>query len=166
MSAGDNNNLNSSVSRRKTLLQIPFIATAAIALSQTPPALAEPMKTYLTEPTEEFKESERQRMEFRRAQLALKQEMLTILERLTTKSQTEDELRTDLEELRAVVVKTGGMPLGIKKDDLVKMVRSKKAKGYWPTSVEIAYQAVIREIAYQQSPNTDKELGNPMDQGR
>lgn len=33
---------------------------------------------------------------------------------------------------------------------------------YWTTEVEIAYQALNREIAFQQNPNKDKEMGNPM----
>jgi len=149
-----------STTRRNTLLQIPLIAATLIL----PTAARAERAAYLTEPTDEFKESENQRMEFRRVQLGLKKEFLVLFERLTTVSSTENELRQDLEDLRKLVIKTGGMPIGIKKDELVKTVRAKKAKGFWPTSVEIAYQALIREIAFQQSPNTDKDNGNPMDQ--
>jgi hypothetical protein len=39
---------------------------------------------------------------------------------------------------------------------------SKKAKGFWPTPVEYEYQGLIREIAFQQSPNKDKDDQNPL----
>lgn len=126
------------------------------------PANAAKRPEYLEEPTEEFKESERQRMEFRMAQLEIKKKFVVVLDRITKTSKTEDELRSDLEELKALVAESGGLPLGIKKDDVVKQVRSKKAQGFWPTSVEYAYQGVIREIAYQQSPNKDKDIANPL----
>ncbi len=64
--------------------------------------------------------------------------------------------------MQSLVITTEGMPLGVKKDEMVKIIRAKKAKGFWPTDVEYAYQALIREIAYQQSPNRDKDLANPL----
>lgn len=124
-------------SRRQILSQSAWIAGAAL-LSCATPALAEPRPTYLTEPTEEFKENERKAMEFRRQQILIKQKFTQVLDRLGTET-TEDQLVTDLKELRTLTVETGGLPLGIKKDDLVKIVRAKKAKGFWPTNVEIAY---------------------------
>ena len=30
------------------------------------------------------------------------------------------------------------------------------------TEVEIAYQSLNREIAFQQNPNKDKDMGNPL----
>jgi len=121
-----------------------------------------PRPTYLTEPTDEFKESERQRMEFRREQLIQKQKMVVLLEKLVSESNDEEALVQDLTDLRTLVIQIGGMPLGIKRDDLIKQVRSKKAKGYWPTSVEYAYQKLTNEITYQQSPNRDKDIANPL----
>lgn len=82
--------------------------------------------------------------------------------KLTFDSTTEDQIRGDLEDLKSLIIKTGGLPVGIKKDELVKIIRAKKAKGFWPTSVEYAYQALIRELAYQQSPNKDKDVSNPL----
>ena len=101
-------------------------------------------------------------MEFRRKQLALKGEFVKVLARLTGESSTEKELITDLTELKDLVIQTGGLPLGIKKEEMYKVIRSKKAKGFWPTDVEIAYQKLKSEIAYQQSPNTEKDLENPL----
>ncbi len=63
---------------------------------------------------------------------------MKVLARLTTESSTEDQLVTDLKELKGLVVQTGGLPLGIKKEDMYKIIRTKKAKGFWPTNVEIA----------------------------
>jgi len=85
-----------------------------------------------------------------------------VLARLTSESNTEEELVRDLSELKELVIQTGGLPLGIKKEDMYKVIRGKKAKGNWPTNVEIAYQKLKSEIAYQQSPNTEKDLENPL----
>jgi len=101
-------------------------------------------------------------MEFRKKQLLAKGEFVKVLARLTTESSTEEALVTDLKDLRALVVSTEGLPLGIKKEELYKVVRSKKAKGFWPTNVEIAYQSLKAEVAYQQSPNKDKDSENPL----
>lgn len=149
--------------RRESLSTI-FTTTAATLTALSTPAFAarEPRPEYLTEPTEAFKESERQRDEFRRNQLIVKKKFTSVLDRLTFESTTEAELVNDLDELRALVITTGGLPLGIKKEELVKIVRAKKAKGFWPTNVEISYQGLTREIAYQQSPNREKDIGNPL----
>eukprot|EP00985_Skeletonema_marinoi_P004425 scaffold1939_cov100-Skeletonema_marinoi.AAC.1 len=101
-------------------------------------------------------------MEFRKKQLELKQEFVKVLARLTTESTTEEQLIEDLTDLKTLTIITGGLPLGIKKDEMYKVIRSKKAKGFWPTNVEIAYQKFKSEVAYQQSPNTEKDLENPL----
>jgi len=134
-------------------LIVPLIATIA---SNPQSVLAGP--EYLSEPSDEFKESERQRDEFRRAQIKIKLDFSKVLVRFTGQPDDENALKGDIDALRELVNKTGGLPLGIKKDDIVKIVRARKARGYWPTNVEISYQALIREIAYQQSPNTQKDL--------
>ncbi len=77
-------------------------------------------------------------MEFRKKQLELKAEFVKVLAKLTGESSTEEELVEDLTDLRQLVIITGGLPLGIKKEDMYKVIRSKKAKGFWPTNVEIA----------------------------
>ena len=77
-------------------------------------------------------------MEFRKKQLALKGEFVKVLARLTQESSTEEDLVGDLTELRKLVIQTEGLPLGIKKEEMYKVIRSKKAKGFWPTNVEIA----------------------------
>ncbi|KAL7480718.1 hypothetical protein ACHAW6_006381 [Cyclotella cf. meneghiniana] len=165
---------------RRTLLG--RLALPLLALSPLAPVLPTyAIETYLTEPTEEFKESERQRIEFRKKQLVLKGEFVRVLARLTAESSTEEALVEDLTALRNLVVQTGGLPLGIKKEDMYKVIRSRKARGNWPTNVEIAvvdgianlcfcsvvmglssYQKLKAEVAYQQSPNTEKDLENPL----
>lgn len=125
---------SSSDTTRRTM----FTTSLATLTTLSTPLIASAFETYLTEPTDEFKESEKQRMEFRKAQLELKGEFVKVLARLTTESKTEEELVNDLKELRALVVRTGGLPQGIKKEDMYKVVRGKKAKGFWPTDVEIA----------------------------
>lgn len=151
--------------RRKVLGNVLSSITLSCALStNASPAHAagQPRPEYLTEPTDEFKESERQRDEFRRKQLLIKKKFNTVLDRLTFESQSEQELVDDLKELRSLVIATEGLPLGIKKDELIKIIRAKKAKGFWPTNVEIAYQDLTREISYQQSPNREKDTANPL----
>lgn len=150
----------SPIGRRQAFLSTAAALTAGVSVVR-PVSAKEPMQTYLTEPTEEFKESERERMVFRQAQLKIKKKFTDLLGKFTA-DKSEDDLRTDLEDLKELVADSGGLPLGIKKDDIVKQIRAKKALGFWPTSVEYAYQAVIREIAYQQSPNKDKDLKNPL----
>ena len=128
--------LEMAESGRRHVLQ--EVALVASFLLTTAPALAE-RPTYLSEPTEEFKESERQRAEFRKQQFVVKQKFVVVLDRLNNESKTEEQLEGDLKELKSLVINTGGLPLGILKEDLVKQVRAKKAKGFWPTNVEIAY---------------------------
>jgi hypothetical protein len=156
----------SAASRRDILAagmaSILGIATAAASTVSSPnPAFAEARPMYLTEPTDEFKANEAKAMEFKRQQLLIKKEFTTALENLLAEGNDADALVKDLNTLQGLVAKTGGLPLGIKKEELFKMIRSKKAKGFWPTPVEIAYQSLIQEISFQQSPNLDKEMGNP-----
>ena len=149
--------LESVSSRRSVLAKIAAFAPIVAATTS-----ANAIETYLSEPTYEFKESERQRVEFRKKQLEMKGEFVKVLARLTTESSSEAQLIEDLTDLKKLVILTGGLPLGIKKEEMYKVIRSKKAKGFWPTDVEIAYQKLKAEIAYQQSPNTEKDLENPL----
>jgi len=166
MSTNDHHNeVTELPSRRESITTIvtTAIAFATTTATLTAPSYArEPSPEYLSEPTEAFKESERQRDEFRRKQLVLKKEFNDAFARLTFDSTTEDQIRGDIESIKALIIKTGGLPAGIKKEEMVKIIRAKKAKGFWPTSVEYEYQALIRELAYQQSPNKDKDVANPL----
>lgn len=160
--------MSESNSRREAIstLFTGIAAAATVTVTTLTPQAAfarrEPLPEYLTEPTEAFKESERQRDEFRRNQLKIKREFNTVLDRFTFESKTEEEFVRDLKDLKSLVIQTEGLPLGIKKDELVKIIRAKKAKGLWPTEVEYAYQKLTSEIAYQQSPNKDKDIANPL----
>ncbi|GMH75637.1 hypothetical protein TrLO_g7190 [Triparma laevis f. longispina] len=119
----------------------------------------------VAEPTEEFKRSEAQRAEFRAAQLKEKAEFTKVLSRLETSSRTEETLVKDLDDLTTLTIKFGGLPEGIKADALKKAIRAVKREGtdkFWSTPVEVGYQKLTREIAFQQNPNKDKELGNPI----
>lgn len=124
-------------------------------------AMAEPRPTYLAEPTDEFKENEAKAMKFKREQLAIKKEFNEVLEAFLAEPNDEEAILKDIKRMQELVAKTGGLPLGIKVDQLFKKIRSKKAKGFWPTKCEIAYQSLQGEIRFQQSPNMDKEMGNP-----
>lgn len=154
-------------SRRESIARLvtsTIAATTALTTltHPTPSSAREALPEYLSEPTDAFKESERQRDEFRRKQLLVKKQFNDSFAKLTFDSTTEEQIRGDLEDLKQLIITTGGLPTGIKKEDMVKIIRAKKAKGFWPTSVEYAYQALIRELAYQQSPNKDKDVSNPL----
>jgi len=116
-----------------------LLAGSAVVLVGGPTAsFADSRPMYLTEPTEEFKANEAKAAEFRRQQLAQKKKFLDLLEKLTNEKDDEDALEAELIGLRKLVVETEGLPIGIKKDELFKQIRTKKARGYWPTKVEIA----------------------------
>ena len=153
--------LSATPSSRRDILGASLASIVGVAALNVPSASAEPRPMYLTEPTDEFKANEAKAMEFKRQQLAVKKEFSSLLDKFLAEGNDSDALENDLKQIKALVAKTGGLPLGIKKDELFKMIRSKKAKGFWPTPVEIAYQSLIQEISYQQSPNLDKDMGNP-----
>lgn len=94
--------------------------------------------TYLAEPTEEFRQNEKKAGDFKREQLKVKAQFTALLQKVQEDPNDETMLANDLDELRRLVRKEGGLPLGITKDDLVKQVRRRKARKYWPVNVEIA----------------------------
>lgn len=147
---------------RRSVLESAFSAALAVGVVALPQqASAEPRPMYLSEPTDEFKANEAKAMEFKRQQLAIKKDFVQALEQFLNEPNDEAAIVKDLNTLQGLVAKTGGLPLGIKKDELFKQIRSKKGKGFWPTNCEIAYQSLQGEIRFQQSPNLDKEMGNP-----
>lgn len=117
--------------------------------------------TYLVDPTEEFKANEAKAMDFKRAQLEQKKSFLAVLEKFESDPNDETLLATGLDNLRKLVRAQSGLPLGVTKEDLVKRIRRRKAKRYWTTGIEIAYQDLLDEIRFQQSPNTEKDADNP-----
>ena len=119
--------------------------------------------TYLTEPTDEFKQNEAKASEFKRLNLQQKQIFTEIMTRFDM-APTNDEtaLTSSLDDMRRFVRKANGLPQGITKQDVITIVRRRKAKKDWPTNAEIAYQDLLLEIQYQQSPNTQKNEDNPM----
>ncbi|GKY94785.1 hypothetical protein MPSEU_000443600 [Mayamaea pseudoterrestris] len=117
--------------------------------------------TYLTEPTTEFKNNEARASEFKRKQIKIKQEFAALLDKLDTDPNDQDLLARDLDALRTSVRVNNGLPLGITKEELVKRVRRRKAKRFWPVQVEIAYQDLLQELRLQQSPNY-KDEENPL----
>lgn len=117
--------------------------------------------TYLTEPTEEFKRNEAKATQFKQAQIQRKKAFLALLDKLDSDPNDQELLAKDLDEMRRSIREAGGLPLGITKEELVKRIRRRKAKRYWPVQVEIAYQDLLEEIRQQQSPN-GKDEDNPL----
>jgi hypothetical protein len=146
---------------RRDILGVSLASVLGITTIVPQSSWAESRPMYLTEPTDEFKASEAKAMEFKRQQLAIKKEFASVVDRFLEESDDADALQKDLNAMQGLVAKTGGLPLGIKKEELFKIIRSKKAKGFWPTPVEIAYQSLIQEIRFQQNPNLEKDMGNP-----
>ncbi len=126
-----------TMSRRRILESVTNSILLQVFLPHSASA-AEEQPMWLSEPTDEFKENERRAMEFRKAQFEVKQKFASALSKLSDERNDEIALRTDVEDLQRLVIETKGLPLGIKKQDMFKQIRAKKAKGYWPTSVEIA----------------------------
>lgn len=94
--------------------------------------------TWLTEPTDDFKESEQKAAEFKRKNLAISKEFQTLLEVVTSSPNDETTLLGALDSLRRLVKSNGGLPIGITKETIIKTCRRRKSKKYWPTSVEVA----------------------------
>jgi len=151
--------------QRRDVLEAAFasaiVMTSVIFTLSPQKALAEPRPMYLSDPTDEFKANEAKAMEFKRAQLGRKKEFNIGLDKFLAEANDEAAIVKDLNDMQGLIARGGGLPLGIKKDELFKVIRSKKAKGFWPTKCEIAYQSLQGEIRFQQSPNLDKEMGNP-----
>lgn len=114
---------------------------------------------YLTEPTEEFRANEIRASEFKRQQLKAKAQFQSILDQLQSAPNDETVLTDTLNALTLQVRAIQGLPEGITKEEVIKQVRRRKAKKFWPTRVEIAYQDLLSEIQYQQSPNTGGGVG-------
>jgi hypothetical protein len=117
--------------------------------------------TYLQEPTEEFKRNEAKASDFKRQQLQRKQAFAGLVDKLDSDPNDQDLLAQDLDDMRRAIKVNAGLPLGITKDELVKRIRRRKAKRYWPVQVEIAYQDLLQELRSQQSPDY-KDEENPL----
>lgn len=123
-----------ATSRRDMLSNAGAAIAASLLAATAQPALAR--ETYLVEPTEEFKQNEAKAMEFKRAQLKIKADFLRVLDRFSNESKTEEQIVDDLADLAFLVKRTGGLPLGIKKEELFKIVRRKKAGPTWSVKTE------------------------------
>jgi hypothetical protein len=123
----------------------------------TPPPSRTGRPTWLEEPTEEFKQNEARATEFKRKSLAAKQRFGELLQKLQDAPNDQRVLVATLQDMQLMVEQGAGLPQGITKEEVVKQCRRRKAKKFWPTPVEIAYQDLLMEIRYQQSPDTDRD---------
>ena len=164
-------NMNIKMAEQKPFggVNVPKLVSALVAGLCSTGILVDPSlaagtgsKTYLTEPTSEFKDEEKKVADFNKAQAKIRQEWDAIIGRL---EKTEDAATTEavMKDLKGVLTKYDqGIPRGVKKQELVKLARSKKyvLKGRkqiqlptWSTDTEIAYQALIQEFNRQVLPN-------------
>jgi len=120
----------------------------------------EPEQAYLSEPTEEFKEAEKQRAAYREKTAAFRKiwdpEFIQFAEAKT------DEVRIkQLKRLEYLILQNEGLPSGIRLTDFITSCRRVKAKatqtGGWKTDTEIAYMDMIRSIKKAESPNYKEE---------
>ena len=93
---------------------------------------------YLTEPTEEFKQNESKATEFRKVALERKMKFTAQLDKLNELPNDADALSATLDTMTDQVRQEGGLPEGITKEEVVKIIRRRKAKKFWPTPVEIS----------------------------
>jgi len=143
-----------TVSRSKILHH--FLATSVLlttSLVEKAQAYPQPNNSYegrsiyLTEPTAEFLENEKKADIFRREQLVLKQEFKRVLDDFTSTSysggkedeETTKKLIAQLESMISLIKSQQGLPSGIQKEAVFKLVRAKKKEGIWPTSCEYTY---------------------------
>jgi hypothetical protein len=154
----------------------PQAANAALNFEQVQDLLNTPEKTaaaydsssnsgarpmFLVDPTQEFKDNEEKATAFKRKELQAKKAFAVVQEKITTDPNDETMLLTSLDEMRRLVKRGGGLPAGILKDDVIRTVRRRKSKKYWPVNCEIAYQDLMDEIRFQQSPNQQRDMDNP-----
>lgn len=172
-----------TVTATATVTAAPQSANAALSYDQVQDLLGTPDKTsaafessssggggnnggrpvFLVEPTDDFKANEAKATIFKRQQLQAKQAFAGVQEKITTDPDDETALAQDLDEMRRLVKKGGGLPAGILKDDVIRSVRRRKSRKpkFWPVNCEIAYQDLMDEIRKQQSPNTERDMDHP-----
>ena len=116
--------------------------------------------SYLSEPTAEFKQAEKERAAFRAKQGAYKKKFDESL--LLFSGAADDATRvTALNTMGKLIVKEQGLPSGLKLTDLITFSRRVKAKakqiGGWDTPVEIAYMDMIRSVKKAENPNQKED---------
>ena len=120
---------------------------------------------YLPEPTPEFKALQEKTMAFEKAAYEQKKIWLGRFKELEA-AKTEAELVKGLDGLTAFVLEYRGLPVGVKKQQVVSDIRKLKRAGKenktWTKEVEISYEQLTYSINYQQSPNTQRDLANPL----
>ncbi|EKU23249.1 hypothetical protein NGA_0714200 [Nannochloropsis gaditana CCMP526] len=131
----------------------------------TAPANAATKVEYLKEPTPEFEEMQKRAMAFERAALE-KKKVWKDKYAVLPQAKTEQELVAALDGLTKFVLEERGLPVGIKMQTLVSDIRKVKRAGkdakIWNKEAEISYEKLIYAINYQQSPNTSRDLTNPL----
>ena len=158
-----------SEQRHVSGINVPKLVSALVAGICSTGILVDPSlaagtgnKNYLKEPTSEFRDEEKKVLDFNKAQAKIRQEWDAIIARLEN---TNDAATTEaaIKDLKGVLTKYDqGIPAGVKKNELVKLARSKKyvlqgrkqvTLPTWSVDAEIAYQALIQEFNRQVLPN-------------
>eukprot|EP01041_Mallomonas_annulata_P001718 gene1718-3327_t len=125
-----------------SVLSLPIISNAA---------------QYLVEPTADFKAEELRTAKLREEEAKARKVWDDIVAKLLN-SDDPVSLASTIKEMRLYLIKIDGVPSGFKKQDIIKLCRSKKfisgrkIKPTWTTPVEIEYQAFVKEINRQLSP--------------
>ena len=161
-----------AVSDRRALLEGLALASATIAA----PAFAragslqstkkgsygydEPDTAYLTEPTAEFKEAEKQRAAYREKAKGFRGKWDPDFAKFQD-AKTDADRITALKRLEYLILSNEGLPSGLRLTDFITLCRRVKAKavqtGGWKTDTEIAYMDMIRSIKKAENPNYKEE---------
>jgi len=138
-------------------LAVPFVANAVgVANSNASPL----SKGYLTEPTDEFKREQELTAGLKKKEAEVKSGWEALVAKFQA-SETPEEILAAIKGMREYLVKIDNIPPGFKKLPMVKMCRLKKfsdkkqrrTQPNWTTPVEIEYQAFIKEVNGQLSPD-------------
>lgn len=120
---------------------------------------------YLKEPTPEFVELQKRALEFEKVAYEKKKVWQGLYAALPA-AKTEPELVKALDALTKFVLEEKGLPIGLKKQALVSDIRTVKRSGkenkIWNKDAEISYEQLIYSVNYETSPNTSRDLQNPL----
>ena len=136
--------------------------TPFIALGLAVPTIAFAKDiSFLKEPTQEFVEDEKKTKAFMAEQLKIKAKWDELLKKFDTEKEEPDLTEANLKALVAFLKPLDGIPVGLKKQTLVKICRAKKflnekkrkIKPTWTKECEIQYQLLILLFNEKVLPN-------------
>ena len=114
----------------------------AFGLLASTPLLANAASDYLKEPTKEFIDEQKKVDEFKAAKMKIRNKWDSIIAKLESATNSE-ELEVNIKDLTSILVEMKDIPIGVKKESVVKICRKQKFAGtkkkqpIWTTEVFI-----------------------------